>query len=306
MDTRTFGLALPQKMRPHIDREFAHLLKVPSAIHFVSYEPAIGPLGQLDIDGLYPDWLIIGGESGVRSDLIRFTDPQWARDAIAECRRLGVAPFLKQWGTYKNNPSVVDEGCSEQQAMKIDPPENGKGGGKLDGRLWREFPINATKLILAMAARGRSAENDFRETNVMRWMIEGLIVEKVGPWAKDKLKILTDYIHASGGARSHYPGPGAAYIDVFCGPGRSKIRDTNEFIDGSPVAAFKKAKGSPAPFTSINISDADPDLLSTAEKRLKALAAPVRAVPGPASSAMPQIVQRSGSIGIAFCISRSS
>jgi len=135
-----------------------HLLKVPAAIHFVSYEPAIGPLGQLDIDGLYPDWLIIGGESGVRSDLIRLTDPQWARDAIAECRRLGAAPFLKQWGTYKNNPNVVEQGCSEKQAMKIDPPENGKGGGKLDGQFWREFPTNAM-LTLATAAKGRRAEN---------------------------------------------------------------------------------------------------------------------------------------------------
>jgi protein gp37 len=136
-----------------------HLLKVPAAIHFVSYEPAIGPLGQLDIDGLYPDWLIIGGESGVRSDLIRPTDPSWARDAITECRRLGAAPFLKQWGTYKNNPYVVEAGYSVQQAMKIDPPANGKGGGKLDDHLWREFPISTKKLTLATAAKGGRAEN---------------------------------------------------------------------------------------------------------------------------------------------------
>jgi protein gp37 len=108
----------------------SHLLKVPCSIHFVSYEPAIGPLGQLEIDGRYPDWFIIGGESGVRTDLIRSTDPQWARDAIADCSRVGVASFLKQWGTYKNNPYVVEEGCSEEHAMKIDPPENGKGGAK--------------------------------------------------------------------------------------------------------------------------------------------------------------------------------
>jgi protein gp37 len=135
----------------------SHLFKVPAVVHFVSYEPAIGPLGQLDIDGHSPDWVIIGGESGVRSHLIRLTDPQWARDAIAECRRVGAAPFLKQWGTYKNNPCVVEAGCSEQEAMKLDPPENGKGGGKLDGELWREFPIKARKLTAA--ARGRSAEN---------------------------------------------------------------------------------------------------------------------------------------------------
>jgi protein gp37 len=136
-----------------------HIFKAPAAIRFVSYEPAIGPLGRLDIDGLYPDWLIIGGESGVRSDLIRPTDPRWARDAIAECRRLGAAPFLKQWGTYKNNPYVVEAGHSAQHAMKIDPPENGKGGGKLDDRLWREFPISTRKLEAMTAARGRSAEN---------------------------------------------------------------------------------------------------------------------------------------------------
>jgi protein gp37 len=134
----------------------SHLLKVPSAVHFVSYEPAIGPLWKLDIDGRYPDWLIIGGESGVRSDRIRLTDPQWARDAIAECHRVGVAPFLKQWGTYKNNPCVVEDGYSEEQAMAIDPPENGKGGGKLDGKFWRQFPI--TKDICVPNGRG-GAEN---------------------------------------------------------------------------------------------------------------------------------------------------
>ena len=69
---------------------------------------------------------------------------------------------------------------------------------------------------------------------------QGLLVEKVGHWARRKLELVTDYVYASGGARSHWPN--RAYIDVFCGPGRSLIRDTTEFIDGSPVAAFKKAK----------------------------------------------------------------
>ena len=51
---------------------------------------------------------------------------------------------------------------------------------------------------------------------------QGLLVESVGPWAVDKLKIVTDYIQASSAARRRYLGSGAAYIDVFCGPGRSK------------------------------------------------------------------------------------
>jgi protein gp37 len=141
------------------------LLNVPAAVHFVSYEPAIGPLGKVDIGGRSPDWIIMGGESGVRFDLTRSTDPQWVRDAIAECRHVGAAPFLKQWGTYKNNPSVVEDGMTEQQAIKIDPPENGKGGGKLDGRLWREFPnsISRSALTISQQSGGEHASERSRK-----------------------------------------------------------------------------------------------------------------------------------------------
>jgi three-Cys-motif partner protein len=69
----------------------------------------------------------------------------------------------------------------------------------------------------------------------------GLLVENVGPWAIDKLKIVTDYIQASSAARRRYLGSGTAYIAPFCGPGLSKIRTTGKYIDGSPVAAFRKA-----------------------------------------------------------------
>ena len=53
---------------------------------------------------------------------------------------------------------------------------------------------------------------------------DGLIVEKVGRWAVNKLKILTDYVYASGGARKNFHRPGTAFIDVFSGPGRSDPR----------------------------------------------------------------------------------
>jgi len=120
---------------------------------------------------------------------------------------------------------------------------------------------------------------------------DGLIVEKVGSWAVEKLKIVTDYVYASGGARKKYLGTGAAYIDPFCASGRSLIRDTTKFVDGSPVAVFKRALESPARFTSINISDRDEELLEATTKRLTKLAAPVRPVAGPASAAVPQIVR---------------
>ncbi len=118
----------------------AHLLAVPAVVHFVSYEPAMGPLGALSITGRVPDWLIIGGESGVALSRTRPTHPQWARDAIAECARVGTASFLKQWGRYSNNPLVVEQDFTEREAKEIDPVSNGKGGGLLDGRLHREFP----------------------------------------------------------------------------------------------------------------------------------------------------------------------
>ena len=129
---------------------------------------------------------------------------------------------------------------------------------------------------------------------------EGLLVEEVGSWANDKLKILTDYVHASGGARQAYVSTGAAYIDVFCGPGRSRIRNTSKMIDGSAVAAFKKGEGSPGPFTSIYISDADDELLASCEKRLWKLNAPVHPIKGPASDAIPAIVRHLKPSGLHF------
>jgi hypothetical protein len=64
--------------------------------------------------------------------------PQWVRDVIADCRRFGVAPFHKQWGSYRNNPLVVEKGMTARQAQEIDA--EGKGGGLVDGKLVREFP----------------------------------------------------------------------------------------------------------------------------------------------------------------------
>ncbi len=130
---------------------------------------------------------------------------------------------------------------------------------------------------------------------------DGLIVEKVGAWAKTKHRLLTDYIQASGGARSNYnQRSGAAYIDVFCGPGRLLIRDTTDYIDGSPVAAFKQGQASLGAFSSIVISDMDAGLLDAAHMRLKTLKAPVVTTPGPAAVGMEQIVQRVHPDGLHF------
>jgi hypothetical protein len=80
--------------------------------------------------------LISGGESGGGARLL---NPQWVRDIVADCRRKGVVPFHKQWGTYSSNPLVVEQGMSIEKAKRLD--SFGKGGGLVDGILVREFPV---------------------------------------------------------------------------------------------------------------------------------------------------------------------
>jgi protein gp37 len=116
------------------DQRWPVLAKIPAAIRFISYEPAIGPV-RLPPKGLRPDWLISGGESGHGA---RPMNPQWARDVIADCEMFGIAAFHKQWGAFRNNPLCFEQGLSAKEAEVRDA--HGKGGGLLDGRLYRRFP----------------------------------------------------------------------------------------------------------------------------------------------------------------------
>jgi protein gp37 len=125
------------------DQRWAVLSRIPAAIRFISYEPAIGPVRLRE--GTQPDWLISGGESGPGA---RPMDPQWVRDVIADCVAKGVAPFHKQWGAYRNNPLVREGGLSPREAELMDG--NGKGGGLVDKRLYREFP--SRRGIMTVAA----------------------------------------------------------------------------------------------------------------------------------------------------------
>jgi three-Cys-motif partner protein len=131
---------------------------------------------------------------------------------------------------------------------------------------------------------------------------DGLLVEKVGPWAKDKLEILADYIQISGATRRKYRGNRPAFIDVFCGPGRSLVRSTGEYIDGSPVTAFTQGKHSAERFATVEISDLEPELLAAATTRLQKLEAPVRATPGPAVVAIADIVSSLNRYGLHFAL----
>jgi protein gp37 len=67
------------------------LTAVPAIVHFVSYEPAIGPLDTLSLEGI--EWMIVGGESGPG---YRPMDLDWARSMRQRCEASGTAFFFKQ------------------------------------------------------------------------------------------------------------------------------------------------------------------------------------------------------------------
>jgi protein gp37 len=85
-----------------------------AAVRFISAEPLLGPIDDLDLSGI--DWVIGGGESGVAH---RRCDPQWARGLRANCSRAGAAFFWKQWGG--RTPKA--------------------GGRELDGTTYDAYPV---------------------------------------------------------------------------------------------------------------------------------------------------------------------
>jgi len=91
-----------------------YLRRVPAAVRFISAEPLIGPIDQLELKGIH--WVITGGESGNGH---RPCNPDWVREARDHCVSENVAYFHKQWGG---------------RTSKV-------GGRELDGRTWDEMPI---------------------------------------------------------------------------------------------------------------------------------------------------------------------
>jgi protein gp37 len=93
-----------------------HLKAARASMKFISFEPLVGPMGQMDLIGI--DWAIVGGESGPRA---RPMEEAWALDLRDQCRAQKVAFFFKQWGGIR--------------------PKS--GGRKLKGREWNQYPARA-------------------------------------------------------------------------------------------------------------------------------------------------------------------
>lgn len=84
-----------------------------AAIKFLSVEPLIGPISNMDLTLI--DWVIVGGESGPGS---RPMQADWVTDIQKQCQHAKVAFFFKQWGGFNKK----------------------KAGRLLHGRTWDEMP----------------------------------------------------------------------------------------------------------------------------------------------------------------------
>jgi protein gp37 len=90
-----------------------HLRETQAHVKFLSLEPLIGPLPNLNLEGI--DWVIVGGESGPGARVIQ---SDWVLDIRDQCQASGVPFFFKQWG-----------GTNKK-----------KTGRTLENRTWDEMP----------------------------------------------------------------------------------------------------------------------------------------------------------------------
>jgi len=132
---------------------------------------------------------------------------------------------------------------------------------------------------------------------------DGLPAEEVGIWAKEKHNCLCRYIDISRAVRARWVGQGkagATYIDPFCGPGRCRVRETGEWIDGGAVAAWKKSRDGGAPFTQVYVGDLDQQRRGSVATRLRQLGAPVVEIDGAAVQSIRQVVTSLNHHGLHF------
>ena len=90
------------------------LRKTGARVKFLSCEPLLGPLPEMNLDGI--DWVIVGGESGRNA---RPMNPEWVQEIREQCLVADKPFFFKQWGG-KNKK---------------------KTGRVLDGRVWDQKPV---------------------------------------------------------------------------------------------------------------------------------------------------------------------
>lgn len=96
------------------------LRKVNAAVRFLSLEPLLGPLPDLELDGI--DWVIVGGESGPGA---RPMKEKWVLDIKQKCEKENIPFFFKQWGGINRK----------------------KAGRLLLGKTWDNYPKTAGGML---------------------------------------------------------------------------------------------------------------------------------------------------------------
>lgn len=131
---------------------------------------------------------------------------------------------------------------------------------------------------------------------------DGLPLDEVGAWATDKLERLRKYVDASRAARRKFVqgSGGATYIDLFCGSGRSIIRETGNVIDGSPLVAFKSAVSGGVPFSEIHIADLSESKCAATKSRISAAGGSASIYVGKAEDTVAPIVTKLNPYGLHF------
>ncbi len=109
----------------YVDR-IDQLREVPAAVRFLSLEPLLGPLPNLDLTGI--DWVIVGGESGPGARPIK---EEWVTDIRNQCLASKTPFFFKQWGGVQKK----------------------KTGRLLDKRTWDEMPEIGGAVVAEIAER---------------------------------------------------------------------------------------------------------------------------------------------------------
>lgn len=125
------------------------LRDISAAVRFISFEPLVGRVGDLDLTGIH--WAITGGESGPRA---RHCNPDWVREILTWCDIYAVPAFHKQWGTYGSNPLICEKGLCVADAKSADP--HGSGGSIIDGALVKNWPHARTAAVPPVADSHRA------------------------------------------------------------------------------------------------------------------------------------------------------
>jgi protein gp37 len=98
-----------------------YLRTINAGVRFLSCEPLLGDLGELDLTGI--DWVIVGGESGIKA---RPMKKEWVMSVKEQSEEQDAAFFFKQWGTWGSD------------GIKRSKKTNGK---QIDGKIYQSTPL---------------------------------------------------------------------------------------------------------------------------------------------------------------------